>query len=172
MEIDLLELEQVLRCHATRYPRMEPVDAVKLIYQNEFGGGHLVRDESAFWRYLQAEYESVAKDAAATKYEALGNGILRVHLAALREEELLPLKEAFLRSAETHRGNLQSFLKKLACLEVLCREGIFAFGTEELAAYLREYAAAGYPMVSHSGQFRSAYKPAYRIISQAHGLPE
>ena len=172
MEIDLLELEQVLRCHAARYPQMEPVDAVKLIYQNEFGGGHLVRDESAFWRYLQAEYESVMKDAAATKYEALGNGILRVHLAALREEELVLLKEAFLRSAEAHRGNLESFLKKLACLETLCKEGIFAFGTEKLAAYLQEYAAAGYPMVSHSGRFRSAYKPAYRIISQVYKLPE
>lgn len=172
MEIDLLELEQVLRCHAARYPRMEPVDAVKLIYQNEFGGGHLVRDGSTFWRYLQAEYESVMKDAAALKYEALGNGVLRVHLAALREEELVLLKEAFLRSAETHRGNLASFLKKLTCLENLCREGVFAFGTEELNAYLREYAAAGYPMVSHSGCFRNAYKPAYRIISQVYKLPE
>ena len=35
------ELERILREHAERYPLMQPTDAVKLIYQNEFGGGHL-----------------------------------------------------------------------------------------------------------------------------------
>lgn len=38
------ELETILRDHASRYPRMEPTDAVKLVYQNEFGGGHLIRN--------------------------------------------------------------------------------------------------------------------------------
>ena len=33
-------LEQILQDHARKYPKMEPTDAVKLIYQNEFGGGH------------------------------------------------------------------------------------------------------------------------------------
>ena len=33
------ELDQILREHAMRYPKMQSTDAVKLIYQNEFGGG-------------------------------------------------------------------------------------------------------------------------------------
>lgn len=41
------ELEGVLKEHAKRYPLMQPRDAVKLIYQNEFGGGDLIRDEEA-----------------------------------------------------------------------------------------------------------------------------
>ena len=37
-------MKTILLTHAARYPLMEPRDAVKLIYQNEFGGGHLIRD--------------------------------------------------------------------------------------------------------------------------------
>ena len=36
------ELERILKDHAARYPQMEAVDYLKLVYQNEFGGGHLV----------------------------------------------------------------------------------------------------------------------------------
>jgi len=38
---------------------------------------------------------------------------------------------------------------------------------EELEAYLEEYKRAGYPMVSHSEQYRQAYKPAYRIVLES-----
>ena len=47
------ELKAILIAHAKRYPPMQPQDAVKLIYQNEFGGGHLIRDEEACLNYLR-----------------------------------------------------------------------------------------------------------------------
>ena len=82
------ELKRILREHAKRYPLMQPTDAVKLIYQNEFGGGHLIRDEQAVLNYLRREYESVEKDSAMPLYEDIGNGIVRVNLAAIKPEEL------------------------------------------------------------------------------------
>ena len=51
-------MRSILLAHARRYPLMEPRDAVKLIYQSEFGGGHLIRDESACLDFLRREYES------------------------------------------------------------------------------------------------------------------
>ena len=63
------ELKKILREHAKRYPRMQPTDAVKLIYQNEFGGGHLIRDEKACQDYLRREYASVEKDPDAFNFE-------------------------------------------------------------------------------------------------------
>ncbi len=160
------ELEQILRSHAVRYPRMQPEDAVKLIYQNEFGGGHLIRDEAAFRRYLAREYAATARDLTREKYEPLGNGILRVYLAALEPEDLEPLAEAFLQSAAQHRGDLSSFLQKLELLKKLTGEGIFCFAPAALEDYLTAYAAAGYPMVSHSNIYRETYRPAYRIIAE------
>lgn len=158
------ELEHILRRHALRYPAMEPTDAVKLIYQNEFGGGHLIRDEQAVLRYLQQEYAHTEPMAALPLWEPIGNGIVRVNLAALPAQRLSWLGEAFLRSATIHKGSLNRFLSKLDVLTRLADEGIFSFTPAQLGSYLAEYAKAGYPAVSHSQIYRDAYRPAYRII--------
>ena len=158
------ELQKVLREHAKRYPLMQPTDAVKLIYQNEFGGGHLIRDEEACLNYLRREYADLEKDQTAPLCEDIGNGIVRVNLTALKEEDLEQLGKAFVDSAAKHKGTLDSFLNKLEVLRTLTAEGVFAFDLDALNSYLSEYEAAGYPAVSHSEQYRQAYKPAYRIL--------
>lgn len=158
------ELEQILREHGARYPAMEPTDAVKLIYQNEFGGGHLIADEEAFLNRLRMEYHAIGKNENAPRYESIGNGLIRVHLAALREQELEQLGRRFIQSAAEHKGDPKRFLEKLELLRRLAEAGIFRFGLEGLEVYLAEYQKAGYPAVSHSEAYRKAYKPAYRII--------
>ena len=158
------ELRAILLAHAKRYPLMQPRDAVKLIYQNEFGGGHLIRDEETCLDYLRREYATLEKDPTAPLYEDIGNGIIRVNLAVLREEDLEQLGKAFIDSAAKHKGTLDSFLNKLEVLQTLTSEGVFAFDLDALNAYLSEYTAAGYLAVSHSPEYRQAYKPAYRIL--------
>ena len=160
------ELESVLKDHARRYPRMEPTDAVKLIYQNEFGGGHLIRDVDACLRYLRAEYDAIPRDPAATRREYIGNGIYRVNLAALTEAELEDLGRDFINSAAAHRGDLDRFIEKLAVLRTLTAGGVFSFDSAQLEEYLTAYEQAGYPMVSHSPTYREHYKPAYRVVKQ------
>ena len=158
------ELEQILREHAKRYPLMQPCDAVKLIYQNEFGGGHLIRDEQACLNYLRREYADLEKDPTVPLYEDIGNGIVRVNLAAVREEALEQLGQDFIASAAKHKGTLDSFLNKLEVLHKLTTAGVFSFDLDALNAYLSKYKAAGYPAVSHSPEYRQAYNPAYRVI--------
>ena len=160
------ELETVLKDHAKCYPRMEPTDAVKLLYQNEFGGGHLIRDEEACLRYLRAEFNATPIDPAATRREYIGNGIYRVNLAALREDELDRLGRDFIASAAVHKGDLDRFIQKLDVLRRLTAEGIFAFSSAELEKYLTAYEQAGYPIVSHSPAYRKHYRPAYRVVRQ------
>ena len=162
------ELRAILIAHAKRYPLMQPTDAVKLIYQNEFGGGHLIQNEQACLNYLRREYADLEKDPTAPMYEDIGNGIVRVNLAALREEDLEQLGQDFIASAAKHKGTLDSFLNKLKVLQTLTTEGVFAFDLDALNAYLSEYKAVGYPAVSHSEQYRQAYTPAYRIIRKAY----
>ena len=162
------ELKAILITHAKRYPLMQPRDAVKLIYQNEFGGGHLIRDEQACLNYLRQEYASAEKDPTAALYEDIGNGIVRINLAAVKPEDLEQLGRDFIRSAAKHKGTLDSFLNKLEVLRILTAEGVFAFDLDALNTYLSEYKAAGYPAVSHSEQYRQAYKSAYRIIRNAY----
>ena len=160
------ELKEILIAHARRYPLMQPCDAVKLIYQNEFGGGHLIRDEQAVLNYLRREYESVEKDSTMPLYEDIGNGIVRVNLAAVKPEDLDQLGRDFIRSAAEHTGTRERFLQKLDVLRQLTAAGHFRFGMIEMEYYLLEYIKSGCPMVSHSEQYRQNYAPAYRIIKK------
>ena len=158
------ELELILHKHGEMYPKMEPTDAVKLIYQQEFGGGHMIRNEKSCMEYLQAEYAQVPHDPRQDLYEAIGNDIIRVNLAALDRQKLESLGRAFLVSAREICGDHNRFLKKLEVLCKLTAENTFSFDTAALADYLKDYAAAGYPAVSHSPVYREHYRPAYRII--------
>ena len=158
------ELEQILLRHAGQYPAMEPTDAVKLIYQNEFGGGHLIRDPEAAMRYLRREYDATPRDTAAAIAEDIGNGILRISLATLAAEDLERLGRCFIASAEAHRGSREAFLAKLAQLRAIAFAGAMPFCLADLDAYLKAYRAADFPAVSHSEAYRQAYHPAYRIV--------
>lgn len=163
------ELTSILRLHTRKYPLMEPRDAVKLLYQNEFGGGHLIRDENACLEYLRREYEATPSDGDTPLLEPIGNGILRVNLAALDAHGYPPeqLCRDFIRSAAIHRGTMEVFVKKLSLLRKMTLAGDMPFSPEALETYLAEYARAGYPPVSHSDAYRAAYRPAYRIVHQS-----
>ena len=167
------ELKKILKAHAAKYPAMEPTDAVKLIYQNEFGGGHLIADRQRCLEYLRREYEAVFDPEAELTVEPIGNGLVRVMLAGLRETgySYEQLGEDFIRSASAHPGDQNSFLRKLEVLKILTEEGLFSFDSKQLADYLTEYMEKGCPAVSHSNAYRQAYQPAYRIVLQAY-IPE
>lgn len=160
------ELYGVLCAHAARYPLMRPTDAVKLIYQCEFGSGHMIKNEAASLERLKAEYAQTAHDDAMPLYEYIGCGIARVNLAAV-DTNVLPLERlnaAFAAAANGVHGSTAGFKAKLDTLKAVCAEGRFSFTTAELGEYLCEYEKAGFPPVSHSEAYREAYKPSYRII--------
>lgn len=166
-------MKEILLAHARRYPMMEPTDAVKLLYQSEFGGGHMIRNEAACLDRLTTEYVGTSQRQDLPLLESIGGGILRVHLAALDAHGYAPqeLGRDFIRSASLPRGSLDSFRSKLSLLEDMTRSGLMPFSYDALRQYLREYEAAGFPAVSHSESYRQAYHPAYRVVHEDH-LPQ
>ena len=167
------DLVKILIQHAKKYLLMEPVDAVKLIYQNEFGGGHLIVDKKVSLNRLQEEYQTVIQSGDIPLAENIGNGIVRVNLAAMDANGLTAkkLNDIFVDSSTMIRGTKETFLKKLNLLKNLTQEGIYAFDKFLLQAYLEDYVKLGCPPVSHSKIYRDAYKPAYRVICR-NLLPE
>lgn len=165
-------MQEILLTHAEKYPLMEPRDAVKLLYQSQFGGGHLIRDEAACLEFLHREYAATPQsDGSLT--EDIGNGMVRVMLSALDRHgyPAEQLGQDFLRSAAAVTGSMTVFLKDLSLLTELTRSGQMPFSLPELEKYLAEYEAAGYPAVSHSDTYRRAYSPAYRVVQNCQ-LPE
>ncbi len=158
----------IAAAHGMRYPFMEPQDAVKLLYQQEFGGGHLIRDLETAKGRLETEWEGLtdAQRRSALSVEAIGNGYARLYLSAVQNEgiSLSHICRMFAASAEERRGNRERFLRKLEELPSLAGEGIFPFSPEAAEAYTAEYKGSGCPLVSHSQSYREAYRPAYRVI--------
>ena len=159
-------MKSILLDHTRRYPKMEPTDAVKLLYQSEFGGGHLIRDENACLTCLLEEYRATPQRRDVPLTEDIGGGIVRINLAALDANKVTPeqLGQAFLRSAAQIRGSMASFREKLSLLQAMTAEGAMPFSRNLLDAYLADYEAAGFPPVSHSETYRENYHPAYRVV--------
>ena len=166
-------LQAILAAHAQQYPAMGPRDAVKLLYENEFGGGHLIVNPERSLEGLRTEYAATLHDPAAPLWENIGNGMVRIHLGALdcSEYPLEALNRDFVRSAELRRGSMNVFFRKLNLLRELTREGKFGFTSEELEGYLEPYIASGCPTMSHSAVYREAYHPAYRVVMRCVCLP-
>lgn len=162
-------MKSILLAHARRYPGMEPTDAVKLLYQSEFGGGHLIRNEEACLARLDQEYRETPQRRDIPLTEDIGSGIVRVNLAALDAHGLSPeeLGRMFLRSAAEPRGTMASFREKLDLLQKLTLAGEMPFSPKALSSYLADYEAAGFPPVSHSERYRNTYHPAYRVVEEA-----
>ena len=138
-------------------------------FVRELETGYVVIGDYQRFEVLQREYENTPQDPHAPLLESIGNGLVRVMLNAIDASDysIRQLGEDFIRSSEEHKGNLNGFLIKLDVLRKVTASGAFGFTPEELEAYLEAYKEAGYPMVSHSEQYRQAYKPAYRIVLES-----
>ena len=162
-----MELKDALLLHAKMYPRMQPADAVKLVYQSEFGGGHMIKSPEAALIRLRSEYSAAEHDAAQPLMIPIGGGMARVQLKALNESGVARLNEAFVETANASKGTLTEFLKKLDVLRRVTAQGALAFQPEEREKYLSEYKKQGYPAVSHSEEYSKAYLPAYRVVKES-----
>lgn len=160
------ELREVLITHFARYPEMQPQDAVKLIYQNEFGAGHLVADENQALERLEREYRTLKNDQSLPLFEDIGNGLCRINLKALDEREVpLPvLNRLFVLGAAQVLGTAADFEEKLRVLKNMAGGGNAPFLQDNLDQYLKAYDLSGCPAVSHSCKYKKLYMPSYRVI--------
>lgn len=157
-------LTKILKDHITRYPKMQPQDAVKLLFQNEFGSAHMISDENESYLRLKKEAESV--ELSNESIEDIGNGISRLYLCYVKKEKL-PLdivNKMFIRTAKEHVGSKESFYEKLDLLKDLCDKGQTPFAKIEFLNYIQAYQEKGCPIVSHSEVYKQEYAPAYRLI--------
>lgn len=172
MGVGASRLESIIKTHLSRYPLMEPADVVKLLYQNEFGGGHLISDPARSLAYLQQEWESLSSETAdpgTPLLEDIGSGLRRLHLAPAKAGGLYTpeqINDWFVRSAAVHRGSRENFLATLEWLEKKAANLPLRFTKEALQTYLTTYRREGCPMVSHSESYRRAYHPAYRVVKE------
>lgn len=162
-------LRSILPLHAQRYPVMETRDYVKLLYQNEFGPGHLVSQGDAL-EALRAELSQAAAEGYSPAYlsEAIGGGLCRFHLdpRRLTQDDLPLLARCFTLSARP-RGSAAGLWHKLGELSGLVRSGALPVEAQELELFLALYGSKkDCPSLHHSEAYREAYRPHYRVIDR------
>lgn len=159
------ELTDILLWHAAHYPAMQPQDAVKLIYQNEFGCEHLIGDAQGMLGFLKQEIEANTDRPRVRSWDELGNGLVRLHLAGLKPTQAEAIFEAMLHTAQRHQGREAAFQMKLKELENLAQRGKMPFDELTLKSWLTNYPGGS---VHHSDVYRHQENPAYRVILQAY----
>lgn len=167
----LNDLKYIIETNVKKYPKMQPQDAVKLIYQHVFGNGHMVSDRESSLDFLKKEYETIkfshmGEDLSGISLaEDIGNWYSRINLLAIEDEELLQtVNDAFVASVSLTEGNQEYFLSRLYFLKELAAYGIFSFDEKDMEMFLADYEKKGYPVVSHSITYKEFYDPAYRVI--------
>lgn len=163
-------LQDIIISHSKSYPEMELPDYIKLIYQNEFGSGHMISNSDDSEAYLKSEYETLLIKASHQKrpnfIEAIGNGLCRIYLNPDKvAPDFLPLlNQLFVATANIHQGSMINFQEKLSVLSELAAQNRLPFDVENVKSYLLEYSLAGCPLMHHSEAYQKKYHPHYRVI--------
>ncbi|MCL2171166.1 MAG: hypothetical protein FWB71_03345 [Defluviitaleaceae bacterium] len=160
------EFSRVVKEHFGMYPFAEITDFAKLAFQNEFGAGHLIRDEQKALEYLKAEMDALEGDGAHL-YEYIGNNQGRIYLAAIcaGKISLERFGSIFLESAKYVRGSEAGFLQKIEILADLAKAGELPFAPEDFWEFVEKWKCAGRPLFRHSEAYRQHYRPAYRVVN-------
>lgn len=161
----------ILQKHIARYPKMQIQDLAKLLYQSEFGGGHMIADAEKSLKRIQEEYQSLnSGDTQHTSIvEPIGGGMCRIYLSCLSNGlSAKVLNQMFVQSANHRKGTVKGLEKKIEnCLKA-CENGILPYSKKEAEAFFEEWKQQGYPAMSHTSIYRENYQPAYRVIEESY----
>ena len=160
-------MQSILLEEHRRHPEAEARDYLKLLYQGEFGAGHLAPDHDAALERLRAECAACEGGGGEeSAFERVGGGLARLNLRAALALGLRPetISGLFL-CACAPRGSAQGLERRLEEL----RRCAARLGLEDahLETEIARWRAAGFPAISHSPRYRAAYAPAYRLVPEA-----
>ncbi len=144
-----------------RYPKLQPTDLGKALYQSTFGCEHLISDPSAAADYIRKEAASAI--AGEVMILPLDGDFSRVDLSIL-QDGLSPdtFAALFALSAKQQSGDIEILEQKLSAVEAMAEH--LPFSVEDWAQYVSDWKQKGYPACHHSAIYRENYHPAYRLL--------
>jgi pterin-4a-carbinolamine dehydratase len=167
MDLSIL-LEQI-----ENHPNQTLQDVYKSCYQDEYGPGHLISNESSAINSLLQEINTIEKDyAPITLFERTGiyGNYLRVDLTLVRDG-IIPFFVLFraLTISATIGGqksdeNWSTIWSEI--VEEIKREGLKFENFEEDLANLDTISKSEDKVVHHSEMYENVYHPHYRIIEK------
>ncbi|MBQ9151240.1 MAG: AAA family ATPase [Clostridia bacterium] len=158
-------LAEQMRVH----PSITPQDLAKLCYQAAHGAEHLLSDLDRARGYLRREFEVTGADENIPLIEPISDSVARVNIAPWKARGLSPdvLFDFFAATATVSGEGDERLIQYLAEAEDWLTRVQTQITLAEWQAFLAWYTENGRPAIHHSGAYRDAEKPAYRIVRRA-----
>ena len=156
------------------YPKSRLLDIYKSCFQDYMGAEHLVSDRQRVKAYLDEELQTTNLDELMPwYYEPCGvNGqYVRVSIRAVKEnivsEDLL--LDAFIRSANSDkRPTVESWRDRWhKIIGTIDQMGLNLPHYQQDRAFIDSILSVGKYAISHSPEYREAYRPHYRIVEMS-----
>jgi hypothetical protein len=147
------------------HPSCQPLDLIKLAYQNAFGGEHLLSDPLLAQKYFNREWEETEPNDGPL-YEEISPTLSRLNIgplkkAGFRKEALFKIfAESALKFGNTDKKSFESNLRTIA---MMARKKDLPFTLETWTAALTTYKKGGLHPVHHSPEYSLHEKPHYRL---------
>lgn len=159
-------MTEIIRNHVFSHPSIQPQDIVKLCYQAVFGAEHLLTDKSRVRTYWEREWESVSP-IDLPLCEPISAEYSRVNLSAWKFAgfEAEWLWRMFYLTASRPDSSCALRLEDIFnIVTAMAENNELPFSPNEWRVFVTAYQQNGGGPVHHSEQYRTAEKPAYRVI--------
>lgn len=164
-------IDEMVKNHLSNYPKSRLLDIYKSCFQDFMGAEHLVGDTLSVRRYLEYELQQIEGDSLMSWYAepcGLQGRYVRVSLRVVQEGlvSLDQLLSAFIRSAngsvrpsvEVWKAEWEKIVGQIDEM----RLGLPHYDNDR--RFIADVLAQGKYAISHSPDYRAAYRPHYRIV--------
>ncbi|MBP5713125.1 MAG: hypothetical protein J6X07_00320 [Prevotella sp.] len=155
------------------YPESRLLDIYKSCFQDYMGAEHLVSDRQMVKAYLDEELQTTSlDDLMPWYYESCGiNGqYIRVSIRAIKENLITDdmLLDAFIRSANSEkRPSVESWRDQWhKIIGTIDQMELGLANYQQDRAFIDSILTVGKYAISHSPEYREAYRPHYRIVEK------
>ena len=156
------------------YPKSRLLDIYKSCFQDYMGAEHLVSDRQRVKAYLDEELQTTSlDDLMPWYYEACGvNGqYVRVSIRAIKENLITEdvLLDAFIRSANSDKRPTVEFWRDRwhKIVGTIDQMELNLPNYQLDRAFIDSILSVGKYAISHSPEYREAYRPHYRIVEKS-----
>ncbi len=168
------DIEGFVHIQLQTYPQLRLLDLYKSCFQDFMGAEHLVSDRQRVKAYLDEELSTTTlDDLMSWNYEPCGieGNYVRVSIRTIKEnvisEEML--LDAFVRSANTSkRPSVEEWSKQWhVIIGTIDQMQLGLPHYEQDKAFIDSILSVGKYAISHSPEYREAYRPHYRIVERS-----
>ena len=167
-----LDIQGFVNQQLKTYPKSRLLDLYKSCFQDFMGAEHLVSDRQRVEAFLDEELQTTnLDDLMPWYYEPCGidGQYVRVSIRAIKENKISKdlLLDAFVRSANDKRPSVESWRDRWhMIIGTIDQMQLVLPHYQQDREFIDSILSVGKYAISHSSEYREAYRPHYRIVER------